>query len=255
MPPELLSFLPALLSAAAAGLVGAFALMKRAVLAGDVMSHIAIPGLGLAAIWKLNPILGGGLTLFLGILIIWRLQEKSELTTEAAIGVIFASSVAIGALLISSPEDLIEALFGGFGKITSGELILGSILSAVVIVSLWKWRHNLVLSFFSPDLAASTGVKVSKANLWFLLLFGITILTSLRFLGALLVGSMIIIPAAAARQLTHSLNKFLILSPTFAMFSMLGGLILQNTHGMEAGPAAVIVAASVFLCTVLNPKK
>src|SRR5438270_13262589 len=93
-------------SAAAAGLVGAFALMKRTVLAGDVMSHIAIPGLGLAVIWRLNPLVGGGLTLLFGILIIWSLQKKTDLSAEATIGVMFATSVALGALLINSDEKL-----------------------------------------------------------------------------------------------------------------------------------------------------
>src|SRR5580704_2995490 len=115
----------AIVSAAAAGLVGAFALMKRTILAGDVMSHIAIPGLGLAVIWRINPLLGGGLTLFAGILLIWRLQNNSELSTEAAIGVLFASSVAIGALLINSTEELVDALFGGFGGLTTGEFVFG----------------------------------------------------------------------------------------------------------------------------------
>jgi zinc transport system permease protein len=245
----------ALLAAGVSGLVGAFALMKRTILAGDVMSHIAIPGIGLAVVWKLNPILGGALTLFLGILIIWRLQEKSNLTTEAAIGVIFASSVAIGALLIESPEELIDVLFGGFGKVTAGEFIFGAAVGAGVILALSRLRHELILSLFSPDLAAAAGVKVSRVNLWFLLLFGLAILVSLRFLGALLVGSLIIIPASAARQLTHSLGKFLTLSAALAMLAMLLGLFLAKNYGLEPGPTVVIAAAIIFLLSLLKPKK
>lgn len=252
---QLTATILALLSAGVAGIVGAFALMKRTILAGDVMSHIAIPGLGLAVIWKLSPLLGGGLTLFLGILIIWRLQEKSGLSTEAAIGVIFASSVAIGALLIQSSEELIDALFGGFEKLTAAEFVLGSILSIGVIAILWKLRHELILSLFSPDLAASAGVKVSRTNLWFLLLFGLAILVSLRFLGALLVGSLIIIPASAARQLTYSLGKFLILSMTFAMLAMFFGLLIANSYGLEPGPTVVVTATAIFLLSLLKPKK
>src|SRR5581483_2318545 len=124
MPP-IFAIILAIVSAAAAGLVGAFALMKRTILAGDVMSHIAIPGLGLAVLWQINPIAGGGLTLFAGILLIWHLQKKTELSAEAAIGVIFASSVALGALLIHSDESLIDALFGGFGALTTPEFVLG----------------------------------------------------------------------------------------------------------------------------------
>jgi ABC-type Mn2+/Zn2+ transport system permease subunit len=249
------SIILALLSAGVAGSVGAFALMKRTILAGDVMSHIAIPGLGLAVVWKLDPLLGGALTLFLGILIIWRLQEKSGLTTEAAIGVIFASSVAIGALLIESAEELIDALFGGFGGLTAAEFVFGAVVSVGVIAALWRLRHELILSLFSPDLAASAGVKVSRVNLWFLLLFGLAILVSLRFLGALLVGSLIIIPASAARQLTHSLGKFLILSVALAMLAMLLGLLNANYYGLEPGPTVVVTATAIFLLSLLKPKK
>jgi ABC-type Mn2+/Zn2+ transport system permease subunit len=253
MPIDL-SLILALLSAGAAGLVGAFALMKRTILAGDVMSHIAIPGLGLAVIWKLNPLLGGGLTLLLGILIIWRLQEKSGLTSDAAIGVIFASSVAIGALLINSSEELIDALFGGFGGLTLGEFAFGAGVGLAIIAALWRLRHELILSLFSPDLAASAGVKVSRINLWFLLIFGLAILVSLRFLGALLVGSLIIIPASAARQLTHSLGKFLVLSAALAMLAMLLGLLAAKAYGLPPGPTVVVTAAIIFLLSLLKPK-
>ncbi len=99
---ELYGIILPVFGAAAAGLVGAFALMKRTVLAGDVMSHITIPGLGLAILWKINPLIGGGATLFIGILLIWMLQRKTERSAEAAIGILFASSFALGALLIHS---------------------------------------------------------------------------------------------------------------------------------------------------------
>src|SRR5579872_37228 len=126
-----------IVSAAAAGFVGAFALMKRTILAGDVMSHIAIPGLGLAVIWQINPLVGGGLTLFAGILLIRHLQKKTELSAEAAIGVIFASSVALGALLINSTEQLVDALFGGLGNLGMTEFFFGVAVSVFIVAALW----------------------------------------------------------------------------------------------------------------------
>ena len=140
------------LAAAAAGLVGAFALMKRTILAGDVMSHIAIPGLGLAVIWNLNPLVGGGLTLLVGIILIWRLNAKTELSSEAAIGVLFASSVAIGALLINSTEQLVDALFGGFTSLTAGDIVFGIASALIIIVALWVLRNKLIITLFSPNL-------------------------------------------------------------------------------------------------------
>jgi hypothetical protein len=93
------SVLLALLAAATAGLVGSFALMKRITLAGDAISHIALPGLGLALLLKVQPVLGGAVTLLAGALLIWRLQQRTSLATETAIGVIFTASLAVGALV------------------------------------------------------------------------------------------------------------------------------------------------------------
>jgi ABC-type Mn2+/Zn2+ transport system permease subunit len=242
------------LAAAAAGLVGAFALMKRTILAGDVMSHIAIPGLGLALIWKMDPLIGGGLTLFLGILLIWRLNAKTELSSEAAIGVLFASSVALGALLIHSDEGLVDALFGGFGSLSLGDVIFGAGAAVVVLIVLWFLRNRLILSLFSPELAATSGVNVNVTNLIYLLLFGLSILSTLRFLGALLVGSLIIVPASAARQLTHSLAPFLAVSALLSAASMLLGFYISTTYGWSLGPTVVVVAAAFFVLSLFKKK-
>jgi ABC-type Mn2+/Zn2+ transport system permease subunit len=229
--------------------------MKGTILAGDVMSHIAIPGLGLALIWNLNPLVGGGLTLFVGILLIWRLNAKTELSSEAAIGVLFASSVALGALLIHSDEGLVEALFGGFGSLTRGEFIFGIAAALVVVGALWLLRNKLIISLFSPELASATGVDVDRMNLFFLLLFGLSILSTLRFLGALLVGSLIIIPASTARQLTHSLGAFMAVSAILAVAAMLIGFWLSAQNGVQLGPTVVVTAAAFFVLSLFKKKR
>ncbi len=255
---ETFSIILAICSAAAAGLVGACALMKRTILAGDVMSHIAIPGLGLAVIWAINPLVGGGLTLFAGILLIWHLQKKTELSAEAAIGVIFASSVAIGALLINSTEQLVDALFGGFGSLSPTGFALGIALSLFIVIMLWVLRNKLIIGIFSPELATAMGINVDGINLWFLILFGLAILTSLRFLGALLVGSLIIIPASGARQLTHTLGNFMAASVIISVASMLIGFAIvgaANSGGIVFGPTVVVTAAAIFVLSLFKKKK
>lgn len=251
---ELYGIILPLFGAAAAGLVGAFALMKRTILAGDVMSHIAIPGLGLAIIWRIDPLVGGGLTLFAGIILIWMLQRKTELSAEAAIGVLFASSVALGALLINSTEALVDALFGGFGAISADQFAFGVAVSVFIVVALWVLRNKLILGLFSPELARSAGVNVDAVNLWFLLLFGLAILVSLRFLGALLVGSLIIIPASAARQLTHTLGKFLVVSAVLAVAAVAVGFWIASVYNLEPGATVVVTAAGFFVLSLLKKK-
>ena len=129
---DIYSIILALAAAISAGLIGSFALMKRMSLAGDVISHVALPGLGLAFLFKINPLIGGAATLLIGTLLIWHLGKKTALSTETTIGVIFAASVAIGAL-ITPQEDLIEALFGGFQKPALLGFLIGLLATFVIL--------------------------------------------------------------------------------------------------------------------------
>ena len=252
-----------LLTALAAGLVGSFALMKRMSLAGDVVAHIALPGLGLAMLFKINPLIGAAVALVLGTFLIWYLQQRATMTTDVAIGVIFTAALAIGTVLTPS-EDLIEALFGGFQSITALWFLVGLLAVATVIGFVLVFRHQLILSLFSPELAAATGVNVARLNLYFLLVFSLTVLLGLRFLGALLVGALIIVPAAIGRQLTHTLTAFLLTSALASVLSVGLGFTLSRFHPQVAlgpftlnltlGPAIIAVASVLFLMSLLRKK-
>jgi zinc transport system permease protein len=235
----------------AAGLVGCVALMKRMLLAGDVISHLALPGLGLALLFKVNPVAGGAATLFLGAFLVWRLQKKTDLATEAATGVIFAAALAIGAAVTPS-EELAESLFGELPKISLLGFFLGMVAALFVIVSIFLLRYQLSLSIFSPDLAAATGVSVSRLDLTFLLLFSLTVLVGLRFMGALLASALIIMPAATARQLTNKLPRFLFFSAAASLLAVIAGFLLNiYVFGFAtAGPTIAIFSAVLFGLTL-----
>ena len=260
---ESYSILLMLLTALAAGLVGSFALMKRMSLAGDVVAHIALPGLGLAMLFKINPLIGAAVALLLGTFLIWYLQQRATMTTDVAIGVIFTAALAIGTVLTPS-EDLIEALFGGFERITPLWFGIGVLAVTVVMGFVIVFRHQLILSLFSPELAAATGVNVARLNLYFLLVFSLTVLLGLRFLGALLVGALIIVPAAIGRQLTHTLAAFLLTSSLASVLSVGLGFTLSRFHpqvtignltlNLTLGPAIIAVASVLFLLSLLRKK-
>ena len=260
---ETYSIVLMLLTALAAGLVGSFALMKRMSLAGDVVSHVALPGLGLALLFHINPLIGAAAALLLGTLLIWHLQKGGTLTTDVAVGVIFTAALAIGTLVTPS-EDLIEALFGGFQSLTAFWFLLGVVAVLLIVAFVFAFRHQLILTLFSPELAAATGVNVSRLNLYFLLVFSLTVLLGLRFLGALLVGALIIVPAATGRQLTHTLTPFLFASSVASALSVGVGLFLSRiyphltvgkiTLNLAPGPAVISVAALFFLLSLLRKK-
>jgi zinc transport system permease protein len=240
-------FMLALFFALAAGLVGCFALMKRMVLAGDVISHLALPGLGIAFLLKINPLVGGAATLFLGTILVWRLQKKTGLATDAAIGVVFAAGLAIGAA-VTPREDLIDALFGELQQVSILGFLLGFATTLFVVLSVFLLKDRLALSVFSPDLAAATGVKVGRVDLYFLLLFSLTILVGLRFMGTLLASALIILPAATARHLTDKLSHFLLVSSATSLVSVTAGFLFNIFvfRLSTVGPTIVIFSALLF---------
>jgi len=260
---QIYSTILVLLTAFAAGLVGSFTLMKRMSLAGDVVSHIALPGLGLALLFGFNPLIGAAGALFLGTILIWHLQKNSTLTTDVAIGVIFTAALAIGTVLTPS-EDLIEALFGGFQSLDAAWFVAGLIAISIIVGFVLTFRHKLILSLFSPELAAATGINVARLNLYFLLTFSLTVLLGVRFLGALLVGALIIVPAAIGRQLTHTLNAFLFTSALASVVSVGLGLTVSLVYpqiriglvtlNLTPGPAIIGVATVLLLLSLLRKK-
>lgn len=229
-------------------------------LASDVLSHLALPGLGIALLFKINPLVGGALSLFMGTMFVWKLQTRSTLATETVIGVVFAAALALGALalgvLVTPHEDLMETLFGDFPEIGVNGFVFGvlAILAAVVFMILA--RERLALVVFSEDLAAVAGINVNRMNLYFLLAFSLKILVGLRFMGALLSSALIIVSAAAGRQLSNRLSRFLLYSSLVSMASVLLGL-LTNTYLLRRsspGPTIAIISTLLFGLSLLSKR-
>ncbi|MBI2035621.1 MAG: metal ABC transporter permease [Candidatus Liptonbacteria bacterium] len=248
---ELLSIILAAITALVSGVVGSFALMRKMALAGDALSHVALPGIGVALIYSLNPAIGGGLALLVGAILIWKIERVTNLNTEAIIGVLFAVSLAAGGLLIESEHELEEALFGGVATVTVNEFIAGV---AVAVLSLWfllRNRHALVLSLISKDLAKTAGVKTETQQLYFLLIFSITVILGLKFLGVLLMGSLIIIPAATARNVTQTLSGMLATASCTALIAVLGGFAARALVETALGPSIISIAGLMFFISLL----
>ena len=236
---------------AAAGLVGCFAVMRRMTLAADAISHIALPGIGLAILLRIHPIVGGVAALLVGTVLVWGIENTTRLATETIIGVVFSTALAIGSL-ITSGEDLLEALFGGVGRLTAAEAGLGlAVAAGVSAFVLWQ-RHRLVLALVSPEIAHTSGIDVRRLNLGFLLVFALTIALGLRYLGVLLVGALIIIPAATAKRLARDLRGMLFASVTVSIASTTLGTWLSFATHRAPGSLIVLVAAGLFALSLLR---
>lgn len=245
------SLLLSLAMAVAAGLVGCFAVMRRMALAADALSHVALPGIGIALALHINPVFGAAAMLFFGALLVWALEGKSHVGAEAIIGVLFSVALAIGSMTTSG-EELIDALFGGMGVLRWPELVFGILASTAVVLFMVIQRNKLVVMLVSPEVARTAGIDVRRLNLLFLETFALTIALGMRYMGVLLMGALIIIPAVTAKRLARNLTAMLQSAVAISVFATLGGTLLAAWLHRETGPLIVIVAAACFLASFLR---
>jgi ABC-type Mn2+/Zn2+ transport system permease subunit len=241
-----------LLSAAmavAAGLIGCFAVMRRMALAADALSHVALPGIGIAIALHIHPLVGAGAMLLFGALMVWGLEEVTRVPTELVIGVVFSAALAVGSM-ITSGEDLIDALLGHPTDLGWPEIAFGVLAAAGVIGFVVSHKHKLVVALVSPDIARTAGVNVRRLNLIYLQMFALTIALGLRYLGVLLMGSLLIVPAAAAMRLSRNLTEMLVLAAAFAVTAVVAGSVAAEWLHRETGPVIVSVAAAGFLLSL-----
>ena len=251
--PLTLQLVVGILIGLGAGYLGSFMILKRMSLVGDVISHVALPGIALAIIYKFDPFLGAFATLFLAVIGIWLLERKTEIPSETLVGIFFALSLALGILITPEPE-LLEALFGDITQIQFSDAIITITLTMLMFLIMFKIHKGLTLSVISKELAQSMGIPVSKISLLFLLMVAVVVSLGLKITGTLLMGALVIVPAAAAKNISINLKQYTLIAGFLGGLSSLGGILFANYFGLHPGPIVVLTSGVVFLVTLIFKK-
>jgi len=236
--------------AAAAGYLGSFMVVKRMSLVGDALTHVALPGMAIALTLGISPVLGALIFLTLAIIAVWYLQEHSEVYPEALVGVIFTASLALGVLITPEP-DLLEALFGNIERINITEGTIAIVISLLIVVVTRLISKKMILGIISEELAKSGGILISKLNLIYLLLVGVVVALGVKFVGTLLMGALVIVPAVSAKNIARSLKDYYLFSILFGILSAAVGVTVAATFHITPGPAVVLTGISIFIITYL----
>jgi len=218
---------------------------KRMALVGDALSHVALPGLALGILFGFYPFLGAFAFLATSAVVTWQLQKSTELPVESIIGVIFVLALAVG-ILITPQIDLLEALFGDVSSVTLTDLSITVAVSALVVVVLQSIYDKVALGMISRELAVSSRINVDRINLIYLLLVSTIVALGIKEVGTLLVGAVVIVPAAAARNISSGLHRFSLLSGIFGVISAVVGVVAAGISGLPAGPLVVVAGAVLF---------
>jgi ABC-type Mn2+/Zn2+ transport system permease subunit len=114
----------------------------------------------------------------------------------------------------------------------------------------WQ-RHALIVTLVSPDIARTIGIDVKRLNLVYLEMFALTVALGLRYLGVLLMGSLIIIPAATAKRVSRNLTQMLVIASVLAILVTIVGTLAAAHFQRPTGPFIVTIAAAVFFLSAL----
>jgi ABC-type Mn2+/Zn2+ transport system permease subunit len=204
-----------------------------------------------------------GMAVLFGLMTVWitgLLVEKGRMKLDVSIGIFYTSTMAMAILFIGfmkgyNPE-LYGYLFGSILSVTPSDLTVIAGLGLVVLVAIFLFYKELQFIAFDQEMAEASGIPAR--NLFFLLisLIALTIVVSLKAVGAVLVYAMILIPAATAYQLTRSMKGMMIVSILFGLFSSVAGMVLSFIMDIPSGAAIVLLATALFFLSVLfSPKR
>ncbi len=251
----LFSLITAIFVGGAAGYLGSLMLTKRMALVGDALGHVALPGMGLAILFGLNVSLGAFVFLFFGVLLIWFLEKRTYLATETLVGVIFVLSLALGFLITPQPE-LLEALIGDISRVAWLDVVVSIVLSIFIFYLVKKIYPKIMLASISEDLATVNKINIAKYNFIYLLAIAIIVALGVKVVGSLLIGALVIVPAAASRTISSNLRQYVFWSALFGVLSCVLGILLSQLTQFPVGPLIILICVLFFaVCFVFKKGK
>lgn len=238
-----------LLISVASGVIGTFIVLRGLVFIVDALTHAIFPGVVIAFLLGLNFFAGAFMAGIIVTLLIGLAARNQQVSEDSAIGVIFTGAFALGVVLLSSIKSygrsLEDFLFGDILGIGASDLLVTFLLATVVLLIIFAFRKELVLTSFDGIMARAMGLPVARLDLLLYLLIALTVVISLPSIGNILVLGFLVTPAATARLFTNRLYTLLLASIGFGMLSSVVGLSL-GYYANLAGSAGVIVVATAF---------
>ena len=212
-------------------LMGTFLVLRRQSLFGDALSHMAFGGISVGLFTGIYPLWTAYAVSILGALGMTKLRKSTKISGDAAIAVLLVSGFGMGVLLISATGgfsiDLFSFLFGSILLISNTDTILVLIISSGLALSLVLLRKQLLHFTFDEEQARVSGLNVDRLNYVFVAIAGITVITSMRLVGILLISALIVLPNITSMLFGKGFKQTVTASISISVFSVIFGIILS----------------------------
>ncbi len=238
-----------------AGPIGCFVVWRRMAYFGTTLAHAALLGVALGLLARIHPMIG---VVLVGVVLaaaLVALQSQRQLASDTLLGILAHAALAAGLVLLSFLEsvrvDLMGYLFGDILAVAPADLAwiwLGGGASLAALALLWR---SLLAMTVHEDLALIEGVPVARVRFVFMLLIAVVIAVAMKIVGVLLIVSMLIVPAAAARFLARTPEQMAAYAAAIGVIGVVAGLVASLHWDTPAGPSMVSALALLFLAMTL----
>jgi zinc transport system permease protein len=239
------------------GPLGCFIVWRRMAYFGDTMAHSALLGVAMSFLLNIDLTLGvfAVAAVVAGALLL--LQRQATLSTDALLGILSHSALAVGLVLVGFLTwvriDLLAFLFGDILAVSMADIYLIYGGGAVIVgLIAWFWRP-LLASTVSPDLAEAEGMRPEAARILLMVLMASVIAIAMKLVGVMLITSLLIIPAATARRLSATPEQMAVTASVLGALAVTGGLFGSRTWDTASGPSIVVAALVLFALSLLVP--
>ncbi|MFI1579547.1 metal ABC transporter permease [Embleya sp. NPDC020630] len=249
------ALLAALLVGMTAPAVGVYLVQRRQAFMGDGIGHVALTGVGLGFLLSTSPVLTAVLTASVGAVLIELIRERSRVSGDVALSVLFYGGIAGGVMLINlAPEgsnaNLQSYLFGSLTSVSPDDIRVITILAAAVLAVTLGLRRALFTVCQDEDFARVTGLPVRTLNLLLAVTAAVTVTVAMRVVGLLLVSALMVVPVAVAQQISRTFSMTAALAIVVGVLVSVSGTAL--TYYVDAPPGATIVLLAIGLFVLVG---
>lgn len=242
-----------------APLIGMFLVVRRYSLMADTLAHVSFAGVAIGLLLQINPIITAiGLSL-LASFGIESLNSQHRIFGESVLALFLSGSLAVAVVIISLANgfnaNLFSYLFGSISTVSITDLWITLALAVAVFSAVVLLYKELFFASFDAELAQASGLPVKALNLTIVVLAAVAVALSIRIVGVLLIGALMVIPVISAMQFGKGFKSTLLISVAFSLLSVIAGLFASYYFNLASGGAIVLVALVIFLASLFVGKK
>ena len=242
--------------AAVSAPLGCFIIWRRMAYFGETLAHSALLGIALAMLLDIHIILGVFTISVTGAMALVAVQRLGVLPTDSLLGILSHSTLALGLVLVSLMTsiriDLMGYLFGDILAVSRFDIAILYAGGIAVIITICRIWQPLIAATVNAELAAAEGMDPEKMRLVFMVLVAAVIAIAIKIVGILLITSLLIIPAAAARRFAQSPERMAVVAGMIGTLSVVVGLFGSLHLDTPSGPSIVVSAMLLFLTSLAH---